>query len=466
MPKYDFSDFDEKPKYDFSDFDTPVSQTESGLRGAAQGASMGFADELTAALESASGSLGLVPDKTYEQAVSESRNAYKAAEQANPNTYLAGQLAGGIGSAVLAPAAAATIPGRIAQAAGMGAVAGYGMNENRDQALQDIAVGGAAGGLAAGVGEGIGAGIKSAGNWLGNKSEALMEKATGATGKQASQFKPGTGRMLLDSPEISMFSSPKGIAESTGKMLEKAGSSMDEAATLATQKGAMVDENAIVANLENKIAELNRTPEGRSLATQLQSRLDDIYESGRGTITPAESEATKRGLRAGVNYATPGSKEAQKIVSREYQNATEKAIGELGDKELLNQFLKAKSQYGMLSPVNKAAEARALTLNQSPAGGLLDAARATAGGSVGGLPGMIASAIGGKLFAPISSNVAAHSADFVSKLIKAPPAALGKFSSVIQNAAVRGQSAVAVTDWLLEQSNPEYREMKSRLNGN
>ncbi|MFN9914626.1 MAG: hypothetical protein ACK53L_18710, partial [Pirellulaceae bacterium] len=47
-----------------------ISKTESFLRGAAQGASFGFADELTAKTES------LLSDKEYEQALAESREAY------------------------------------------------------------------------------------------------------------------------------------------------------------------------------------------------------------------------------------------------------------------------------------------------------------------------------------------------------------------------------------------------------
>lgn len=81
------------------------SKTESFLRGAAQGASFGFSDEATAALESAAGSLGLVPDKTYQQALEESQADYKAAEEANPYTYGAGGIAGGIGTTALGGAA-------------------------------------------------------------------------------------------------------------------------------------------------------------------------------------------------------------------------------------------------------------------------------------------------------------------------------------------------------------------------
>lgn len=107
-----------------------ISKTESFLRGAAQGASFGFADELTAKTES------LLSDKEYEQALAESREAYKAAEEANPMTSFAGNIAGGVAIPVPLLGAAATgattaaKAGKLALAgAGMGAVAGVGTSE-------------------------------------------------------------------------------------------------------------------------------------------------------------------------------------------------------------------------------------------------------------------------------------------------------------------------------------------------
>lgn len=71
------------------------SQIEAGLRGAAQSVALGWADELTAAAESA------FSDKTYKQSLTESRQKYEAAQKAHPGTYLAGEVAGGIASVLL-----------------------------------------------------------------------------------------------------------------------------------------------------------------------------------------------------------------------------------------------------------------------------------------------------------------------------------------------------------------------------
>lgn len=82
------------------------STTGSFLRGAAQEMSIGLADEATAVIESTLGSLGIVNDKTYEQALAESREAYDKAQATNPGAYRAGELAamtaGIVGAAALA----------------------------------------------------------------------------------------------------------------------------------------------------------------------------------------------------------------------------------------------------------------------------------------------------------------------------------------------------------------------------
>ena len=65
-----------------------ISKVESALRGAAQGASMEFADEVEARVRSFMG------DSTYEDLLPQVRQQYAAAQEANPGTYLSSSLAG------------------------------------------------------------------------------------------------------------------------------------------------------------------------------------------------------------------------------------------------------------------------------------------------------------------------------------------------------------------------------------
>lgn len=146
------------------------SALESGLRGAAQGISMGFGDEITGALEST------FTDKTYAQARDESRKAYQEAQDANPITYGAGEIGGAIGSAFIPGlniAKGATLGARAAGAAALGATAGLGMSEadltkgDYVGAAKDTAIGGALGGALQYGGEKyIAPALKGAANYM------------------------------------------------------------------------------------------------------------------------------------------------------------------------------------------------------------------------------------------------------------------------------------------------------------
>jgi len=140
--------------------ETP-SKTESFVRGAAQGASMGFADEITAAAES------LLTPKSYEQARGESREAYKEAKEANPKTSFAGEMGGAAATALIPGLGEITIPKMAAQGAlyGLGASEAdltKGTAEEAQQATKDVLTGGAVGAVGGVVGKGLEAGITKA----------------------------------------------------------------------------------------------------------------------------------------------------------------------------------------------------------------------------------------------------------------------------------------------------------------
>jgi len=156
----------------------PVSQGQSAVRGALQGASLGFGDEIAAAIDSAVSHLPGVryvaqklqdpklppvadPNVTYAQRRDAYRNANHEAQIANPLTYAAGQVAGGI-AAPIPGGPASTLLGTVARGAATGAVAGAGGSEGGDwqSVLGDTLKGAGIGGATAGVLGGIGKGIR------------------------------------------------------------------------------------------------------------------------------------------------------------------------------------------------------------------------------------------------------------------------------------------------------------------
>lgn len=131
-----------------------VSMLESLGRGGAQGLSFGFADEITGALES------MLTDKSYEQARDESRKNYMEAEEANPKTFMAGNVAGAVAPAIAMPATLGV--NSLKGMAALGAVDALGRSEadltkgDMSGALKDTARGAAMGAAAGGVAKGIG----------------------------------------------------------------------------------------------------------------------------------------------------------------------------------------------------------------------------------------------------------------------------------------------------------------------
>lgn len=140
------------------------SYGESALRGAAQGATLGFADELAGAGHAAMGAARKMSTADIVKDYIANRDAYRAADagarKANPKTFGATEFGGGVATAFIPGmniGKAATLGGRALGAAGLGAVTGLGSSEadltkgDVVGAARDTALGGAIGGVAAPV---------------------------------------------------------------------------------------------------------------------------------------------------------------------------------------------------------------------------------------------------------------------------------------------------------------------------
>lgn len=159
-----------------------TGKLESFGRGAAQTLTGGFADEITGALESAAGSLGLTKqDKTYRQARDESRANYHTAEEANPISSLLGSLAGSIPSAAVPGLGVVGkgLSGAVATGAKLGGIYGLGNSEadltkgNVGGAVKDTLQGVATGGMLGGATNLAGQGL----SFVGSKVAAGVKDA-------------------------------------------------------------------------------------------------------------------------------------------------------------------------------------------------------------------------------------------------------------------------------------------------
>jgi hypothetical protein len=219
---------------------------ESFLRGAKQSATLGFGDELTALGESALGSLGMVPDKTYAQAVAEARANDAAAEQENPWSSGAGSIVGGLATAALPGLGAGGITGatgtmaKLGQAAllgsKLGGISAIGNSEGGD-VVDNVKAGlkGAAGGAIGGMAiQGLGMAASKAGQAIAAKLRDAVNPNT-----QLGLALGATARELNGSSK-------------EGEVFQKAVSKLWDEGLFADAPHGPLDEHLLLQRIEQK----------------------------------------------------------------------------------------------------------------------------------------------------------------------------------------------------------------------
>ncbi len=472
-----------------------ISPVESGLRGAAQGFSLGYGDEIAgafgAALDKIAGSRsGRGGNKPFIDLFREKRDKERlrneAASKENPWSYGVSQFGGAIGPAILTGGSAAAL-------VGTGAVAGFG-GSNADltkgelvPAAIDTAVGGGLGYAGALIPKGFSKVGKKISDKLGAGAENMAVRATGATGKQLEQFKPGTGRTLLDEGVVRFGSSPAGIASRAEDALKSAGEQIDSA--LSKTPGT-INKQVIVDKINARIAELEADPSQAGIVKKLKAIQESIAEPKVADSMPATvAERIKRNFQRQSNYAKPNTTVANKEAASIYQQEVERAANEAGP-EIGKEFQEGKKLYGMMKPVQELAEKRANQLQQHPIGGLNDIMTIGAGGVVKGPVGAVAAPILRRGIAPRLASSAAKTLDVASDFAgsaseifdravapvaraaaittseQSPGTAIvdavagTKYHKMLSDAAQRGPDAVKTMDFVLQQTDPEYQELK------
>ena len=451
-----------------------VSQLESGIRGTAQGLSFGFADEATGAAEAAKDWLTNDPAgfmANYRKHRDESRKNYKSAEEANPSTYMATQLGGAAIPALLT--GGGSLPATVGSLALQGGAQGLGTSDadltqgDISGAARDAAIGSAIGGAAGVAGKAIskipfGKAASYVSDKLGEGAENLAIKATGATGRQAEKFAPNAGRELLDRGIVRFGQTPEDVAMRAAQASEEAGSAISEALKQLDSKGVTASVDNVIGVIEDKVAELSKVPGNEKIIKQLDSELNNLYArtSGvPGTEVPISvAEEGKRAFQGQTNYASPeAEKKASAQLARAFKDEVEQSALQ-ADPALAGKFTEGKKTYGLLAPIQEAAEKRASQLNQSPFGGLGDLA-AAASGIPAGPVGSGAMVAGRRLLSPRFASSGAVIADNLSDIVAKAPQLLGKFAKPLEEASARGGNSLAATHFILQQINPEYRKI-------
>lgn len=350
------------------------SKLSSALHGLGQGASFGFSDELEAMVRAAN------PETKYQDALKEVRARYKKAQETNPKTYGAADLAGNIGTSFIPvlgiPKGAGLVKTALKSAAQGGAASlGYSEGDATEQ-LQDAAKG-------AGMGAVFGSGGKLVEKALSPVAERLALNATGATGREAEKFQKGAGRKLLDMGLVSFGDDARNVAEKSNTALKNASEGIGDSLRTLDKASDGVSRDQVLANLITERAKLS----GNEAKSDVISKIDKIIERfSKSDQKRSFSDLwnVKKGFDEKVNWKAwqekPNATQANYLASKAVRNAVaDTAQAELP--EIAKKFSDERNLFSLVKPINNASQRRASTLNQQQFGNLLDLAAIGAGGT-------------------------------------------------------------------------------------
>lgn len=248
-----------------------VSGGESALRGAAQGALMGFPDEATglagAVKQTVFGDKKLSEfPEVYRQERDESRANYEKAKSANPGLYTGGEIAGSIGSAFVpgfGPAKGAKFLSQLGRAAATGGIQAAGLSSAD---LTKGEVGKLGGDIATGAATG-----------------AVMQTALTGAGKALKGLTPKeiakkTSRVMLGAPEEALdqyIKDPSAIknAESVSELATRLQVAAD------TLKRDSIEGSQTARSL---LSQSGKTIKGQTIADIFKNTADDITKGFEG----------------------------------------------------------------------------------------------------------------------------------------------------------------------------------------
>jgi hypothetical protein len=374
----------------------PGSKSEAAVRGFSQGATLGFGDEIQAALRAP------FSDQTYSQLRDEQRAGNENSRVKQPLIYTGTNIVGGL------PAAAASGGGGLAAQTGktalLGATSGFGAasgspTEQAEQAALSATIGGA---------------IPVAG------------KAVGAGGKVISNF--AEGKIPFASQVNKVISKIPGTA---GYNAVKAGTEADAAAGAATAAKSAYEKQVTESALKRDMADVLKKTGGNP------SELDD-----------ALAELAKRDAQRAVD--TTAKLEAAALKRKQAADATVDA-----NKKLIRTTVPKAAAGAVLG-----AGAAAATGQNPWTGAALGAGVGLGGQRMFNAPGAISSSakVAGIIGEPAINNAGTKAVTQALTNMSIDNARMvkQKYEPRIQEAVDRGQPEYAATFQMLS-SNPEFR---------
>lgn len=332
MSEFDFSDLnsDNANGLDFSDLNsdnqapaaekTPPTKSESLLRGAVQGSSFGFGDELAGSIggllellpgsatrqdealrqkftdENAGQQLDMPASPSYESIRNEERVLNEQAQQANPGTYLAGNVVGG---ALTAPAtgltaikgagALAKLGNATVQGARAGAIGGLGTSDadNVAQMIEDTGTGSAIGGAVGFGTQGVLAGTQKLGTELANKMPSTVRA-----------YEKGLEGIKTFSDEFAKDVSKKSkvVVDKVTGVLQRSKENQNK-----IQQGLLQDIDSQIDDIVKNV-ETNNAKTSKFLGSVKDERASALEQSKGNLVTKLQDQFGQAKKAIGANY--------------------------------------------------------------------------------------------------------------------------------------------------------------------
>jgi hypothetical protein len=363
-----------------------ISKKQSAARGVAQGATLGFADEISGGVEAVVNKLKGDPEelgRLYKKYRDESRANFDEAQKANPASYTIGEVAGGIGTALvpgLGIAKGAKLAATVGKSAliGAGAGVGYSKSENAGDIAEDAARGavtaGVLGGAAHAAAPVLSRGVTAAGDKLKGSAQRWAARALGAergtikklgqkevqeAGRQAlEEVNPETGKKIL-----SVFASTDDKIARNEALKKTAMEARKNVYDKIDDAGASsFNPLEVAAQIEKKIiGGKNRSHKDvQELAEVLDPHLENILSRGDGNISMKAAQELVESLKDKAKFDTSRSTTQNKVAKEVYHTvrnaineSAENAAEKVGEKGLKTVVKKSNQTYAAGSTTDK-----------------------------------------------------------------------------------------------------------------
>lgn len=507
-----------------------TTATESVLQHFGNAATFGYLPQIQAAVEPAiqavtdkflpSDPQGFnvqnVPDQSYVQRRDQYIQNQNQMSQEHPYASLAGTAGGAVASAIATggglskliggavnavPALAATdagaalvngtraatLGGRLGQAAVTGGAIGLLRNPGDTsgevsplqplERAKNVGTDALTGALFQGGAEALGKGAGAAKNAGSNLATYAEEKALKSVGAMKKDFKrlfgdkaSELGRMALDENLVSPGDTIADIAnkatEAKNQIGQNIGSIYENADGLA--QSPKINIQKIAEDYGKDLADKFKGKAGSTkIINELQNTLDEIAVNGE--VGFKDAQAVRQSIDDGIKW---DSSKADAVIAQERKALRNKIQDEIKNKlseldtqhgtDLADQFSEANKKYSNIKQIEKMAVAKASGENANRTVGLSEQIAGAAGMAAKGPVAGVASAVGSKLTKMYANPIAAVAADKISKALSANPSVLGPFAQRLQQAAEVSPGELASTVELLIKK-PEFKQVVDSL---